>query len=145
MARQISLVLSRSACNEPLRFPLQRHLAVHCTIVMDCCHSGTVADLPYTFGADDAVPHVEAKFDTRTAEELQAHDAEEEAALARAIAAEALDVADDDHAEPLPYDPEHGFLVRPARKSAQAAQQPGPQGKPKNELPAPPPQCCSIL
>jgi hypothetical protein len=27
---------------------------VHCTVLMDCCHSGTVMDLPYRFGADDS-------------------------------------------------------------------------------------------
>lgn len=26
---------------------------VHVTVLMDCCHSGTVMDLPYKFGADD--------------------------------------------------------------------------------------------
>ena len=26
---------------------------VHCTVLMDCCHSGTVLDLPYKFGATD--------------------------------------------------------------------------------------------
>jgi hypothetical protein len=27
---------------------------VHVTVIMDCCHSGTVMDLPYKYGADDA-------------------------------------------------------------------------------------------
>lgn len=26
---------------------------VTCTVLMDCCHSGTVLDLPYRFSADD--------------------------------------------------------------------------------------------
>lgn len=31
--------------------PMRR--GVNCTVLMDCCHSGTVLDLPYRFGADD--------------------------------------------------------------------------------------------
>ena len=27
---------------------------VNCTVLMDCCHSGTVLDLPYRFSADDS-------------------------------------------------------------------------------------------
>lgn len=27
---------------------------VHVTVLMDCCHSGTVMDLPYKFGANDS-------------------------------------------------------------------------------------------
>ena len=27
---------------------------VTCTVLMDCCHSGTVLDLPYRFSADDS-------------------------------------------------------------------------------------------
>ena len=30
---------------------------VNCTVLMDCCHSGTVLDLPYRFSADDTAMH----------------------------------------------------------------------------------------
>lgn len=35
---------------------------VTCTVLMDCCHSGTVLDLPYKFGADDKVATEEKGF-----------------------------------------------------------------------------------
>jgi len=35
---------------------------VHCTVLMDCCHSGTVMDLPYKFGADDVIMMRETGF-----------------------------------------------------------------------------------
>jgi hypothetical protein len=35
---------------------------VTCTVLMDCCHSGTVLDLPYRFGADDSQMHLDKGF-----------------------------------------------------------------------------------
>jgi hypothetical protein len=35
---------------------------VTCTVLMDCCHSGTVLDLPYKFGADDSKVSTEDRF-----------------------------------------------------------------------------------
>lgn len=45
---------------------------VSCTVLMDCCHSGTVLDLPYRFTADDDkmrlnqrnMQHILGKLDT---------------------------------------------------------------------------------
>ena len=36
---------------------------VNCTVLMDCCHSGTVLDLPYRFSADDSEMHIDDSFD----------------------------------------------------------------------------------
>jgi hypothetical protein len=35
---------------------------VTCTVLMDCCHSGTVLDLPYKFGANDSKVTIEEGF-----------------------------------------------------------------------------------
>lgn len=35
---------------------------VHCTVLMDCCHSGTVLDLPYRFSADDSKMRIDQSF-----------------------------------------------------------------------------------
>jgi hypothetical protein len=36
---------------------------VHTTVLVDCCHAGTVFDLPYVFGANDDEMHRENGFD----------------------------------------------------------------------------------
>lgn len=41
---------------------------VNVTILMDCCHSGTVMDLPYKFGADDTEVTREAGFNMEKSE-----------------------------------------------------------------------------
>ena len=108
-------------------------------MIVDCCHSGTAADLPYKFAADDTDFQIEKSFNMDTVEEIEAKEAEE----IGAPEPEQSKNRDDDHAEPLPYDPEHGFIVRPARNPP-PNKQPGKKKAPQ-DLPPPPPQCCTIL
>ncbi|GAX24014.1 hypothetical protein FisN_26Lh083 [Fistulifera solaris] len=44
---------------------------VHVTVLMDCCHSGTVFDLPYTFGANDTCVRRESGFNLDQVHESQ--------------------------------------------------------------------------
>lgn len=39
---------------------------VNCTVLMDCCHSGTVLDLPYRFSADDSQMRIDQDFNMNT-------------------------------------------------------------------------------
>jgi hypothetical protein len=43
-------------------FVKQLKAGVHTTVLVDCCHAGTVFDLPYVFGADDQEMHRENGF-----------------------------------------------------------------------------------
>jgi hypothetical protein len=118
---------------------------VHCTILMDCCHSGTVADLPYKLGADDSRPQLEAGFNMETADEIKDREAREAKERMLHQEVQEVPILDDDHADPLPYNPEDGFIVRPAgRPNAQLHQQ-APKKKGSQDLPPPPPQCCVII
>jgi hypothetical protein len=112
---------------------------VHCTLLMDCCHSGTVADLPYKMGADDSKMSFEPNFDQRTAEEMIKDDAPKEQARVGDHGG-ADDGQSDDKtgkptvAEPLPYNPADGIpIVRHAASKKEEAP------------PPPPPGCCVIL
>jgi len=103
---------------------------------MDCCHSGTVADLPYKIGANDSAFEIEKGFNTETYEEIKKKDM---------IASGELDKdgnkpSEEDEA-PLPYRPEDGFVVRPNERPRGVQT----QQRPKQDLPPPPPQCCTIL
>lgn len=114
-----------------IRFPLGTHLSLYFSSFLipnpnpnpnPCCHSGTVADLPYKFGADDTDYQIEQCFNMETADEMKAREAKERAEEIKDRKARGEFVVDDTkpqkdyHPEPLPYNPEHGFIIRPAVK-----------------------------
>jgi hypothetical protein len=121
---------------------------VHCTLLMDCCHSGTVGDLPYKMGADDKKYSLERGFNTDTVDEIIKNDT---AAAGKKGAAAAIGgkgagssgggKPDGGHADrgrgvrnaPLPYNPEDGI---PVKINAIKKEDPPP---------LPPPACCNIL
>jgi hypothetical protein len=103
---------------------------VYCTLLMDCCHSGTVADLPYRMGADDHKMSLEPGFDQRTVEEMKEEDALKEKAKANGGG----DGADEVDSNQLPYNPADGIpIIRHGAASD------------REELPPPPPGCCVIM
>jgi hypothetical protein len=101
---------------------------VYCTLLMDCCHSGTVADLPYKMGADDQKMSLESNFDQRTAEEMIAEDARKEEARAKG-GGDGVGGGNGDKS----YNPADGIPI--IRHTATK----------KDEPPPPPPGCCLIL
>lgn len=113
---------------------------VHCTLLMDCCHSGTVADLPYKIGADDLKMCLEPNFDQRTTEEMDADKTPKEQAKANGAAGGSGGGSGSNQdgeptvEDPLPYDPADGIpIIRHAAKE-------------KDETPPPPPPgCCQIM
>lgn len=115
---------------------------VHCTLLMDCCHSGTVADLPYKMGADDPKMLLEEGFDQRTLDEILAQDAEKEQAKKHASGTATGSNGDRRTgkdckatvAAPLPYNPADGIpIIRHASVEK------------REQLPSPPPGCCTIM
>lgn len=111
---------------------------VYCTLLMDCCHSGTVADLPYRMGADDPKMSLEPNFDQRTAEEMIVEDAPKEQARAAGADGTGGGTAGTNGtgtvAEPLPYNPADGIPIIRHTPTAK-----------RDEPPPPPPGCCQIM
>jgi hypothetical protein len=98
---------------------------VYATLIMDCCHSGTVADLPYKIGADDSQMSIEKGFNTQTKEEVkQEQEKKEKAGKATNPGS---------HPDNLPYSPGQGIKTR----------KPGENGA--APPPPPPPGCCIVL
>ena len=107
--------------------------SVHCTMLMDCCHSGSVADLPYKMGADDPTMHIEKGFNTDTVEEIAAkrkakanQRVDENGKPIRGGGAHHREPVAENHVEPLPYNPEKGFVVRMAKPKKKAEPPPPP-------------------
>lgn len=58
----VFLISSQMFSDDILRMLVKPMKAgVTCTVLMDCCHSGTVLDLPYRFGADDSQMQLDQK------------------------------------------------------------------------------------
>lgn len=106
-------------------------------MIADACHSGTAADLPYKFGANDNAYETEPRFNMEMYDEIRAREKAENGEEDSHVEQK------DYHPPPLPYNPEDGFIVRPAHDYSD---EPGIKTqRPKEDLPPPPPQCCSIL
>jgi hypothetical protein len=62
---------------------------VHTTMVVDCCHSGSIGDLPYIWPANARSQKIETFFDTDTYEEALAKDASADNAVEERMKAKA--------------------------------------------------------
>lgn len=133
---------------------------VTCTVLMDCCHSGTVLDLPYKFGADDKVATEEEGFNMEVVRkpvrppkvtEEMIQDArkrrrEAKRAKAKEEARRAAEAAQDEADAHIlgPKVAPNGQPVLPTRPTQGVVKRKDEQA-PMSQAPAPPPATCQCI
>lgn len=121
---------------------------VNVTVLMDCCHSGTVLDLPYTYSSGDQKMRTEKNFDfgdgknaTNAKKQKEMEKAERKAAGENSDSDDEGDKKKKKKVKEKEEDPNEGLYDQ----SPIPPPQPRPPTRDLPPPPTPPNQCCRIL